>query len=75
MYPASVIDSNPDEASSDPRLLYGNILRQRFEFVVSQRVGNPVHYGVRTVGAEAAPEINELSTNVILVLAANHWEH
>lgn len=42
------------------RLQCGNILRQRFEFGISQFLGNFDHYAVRTVGAIASPEISEL---------------
>lgn len=52
-----------------------NIVRQTFDLVVRKFMGNPVHYRVRTVGAFVLSEINELSANVVLLLATNHREH
>ena len=56
-------------------LLCGNILRKRFNFGISEGIGDPVHDAIRTVGAITVSEIDELPANVILMLAANDWKH
>lgn len=52
----------------------GNIIRQCFEFGISQFLGNDVHHATWAVAAIARPEIDKLPSQIFLLLTAYHRE-